>query len=149
MLIRKASTTDFDRLTEIWLEASVQAHHFVEPEYWQEKAEDMKNSYLPSSETFVFEDGDGVLLGFVSLVEEHIAAFFIDTEVQRKGVGSQLLLCLQQHYDNLTLNVYSRNTGAIQFYKKYNFTEIEEKREGDTGELEYLMAWKRRQEREK
>ena len=69
----------------------------------------MREVYIPASETFVFEDSSGVL-GFYSLLDNQLAALFVDPAHQGKGFGKQLLdhaKCLRKA---LSLAVYKKNT---------------------------------------
>ena len=55
-MIRSYNSQDADRVIRIWLEASILAHHFIPAMYWIGKQDDMRNIYLPASNTYVFED---------------------------------------------------------------------------------------------
>lgn len=48
--IRPASSDDFEKLVDIWFEASIRAHHFIPESYWEENKAEMQNNYLPRSE---------------------------------------------------------------------------------------------------
>lgn len=34
MSIRPGNVEEFKELSAIWLEASIEAHHFIDPQYW-------------------------------------------------------------------------------------------------------------------
>lgn len=137
-MIRASEESDLDRIIEIWLCASIDAHNFISPAYWEEKIEDLRNVYLPASETFVYEDGETVE-GFISMMSNHIAAIFVSPERQGQGIGKSLINFAKFLHPVLTLNVYSRNTGSLHFYKKMGFEACGEKMEEDTGEMETFM----------
>ena len=80
-MIRSYNSQDTDRVIRIWLEASILAHHFIPAMYWIEKQEDMRNIYLPESDTYVFEDEKTKSVqGFISMVGNYLAAIFVIPE---------------------------------------------------------------------
>lgn len=137
-MIRAFAENDLDKLVRIWLDASVVAHDFIPAEYWKEKTEDMKRVYLPASQTFVYQ-GETEVLGFISMVDNYIAAIFVKPEEQGRGIGKQLIEFVKRKYPQLTLGVYSKNTKSVDFYKKQGFVITGEKVEENTGEMETLM----------
>ncbi len=144
MNIRVATVEDFEVLTSIWLEASIEAHYFIPSEYWSSKVEEMKNIYLPASENWILENENQEILGFVSMLENHIAALFVSPKHQSNGHGKQLLDFIKSKYNSLTLNVYAKNLQAFQFYSKHHFQISEETLDEETGEKDLLMAWNNR-----
>ncbi len=140
-MIRDLNEKDLNVVIEIWYTASVIAHDFIPSNYWQEKKEDMKNMYIPSSNTFVYEDNNQ-LLGFISLVDNYIAAIFVATNVQGKGIGQKLMQFAKNKFSNLQLGVYAKNYQAIEFYRKQGFKIILETIDEPTGEIEVVMEFK-------
>lgn len=59
-MIREFITSDMDSVLSIWLESSVKAHDFVDGAFWESKLDDMRNIYLPASETHVYESSGEV-----------------------------------------------------------------------------------------
>ena len=121
----------------------MEAQSFIPDEYWLENYDNVKNNYLPNSDTYVYEE-DGEIKGFVSLIENiFIGGLFLKVDCQRKGIGSKIIDFLKADHDKLQLAVYDRNVRAMNFYFKSGFkitnTEIDEK----TNEKEHLMEWKR------
>ena len=137
-MIRVFEETDLDKIVQIWLDASIIAHDFIPSTYWKEKAEDMRNLYLPASKTFVYQT-DTVILGFISMVDNYIAAIFVNPESQGQGIGKQLIEYIKKQHTLITLGVYSKNIRSIDFYKRQGFVIINEKIEENTGEFETLM----------
>ncbi|MGG5506509.1 MULTISPECIES: N-acetyltransferase [unclassified Myroides] len=140
-MIRLFRAADSKEVVELWYEASVIAHDFIEPNYWQEKKEDMAQIYIPNSETYVYEK-EKHILGFVSLIGNYIAAIFVAPEQQGKGIGKELMQFVKQRKSTLELGVYAKNTNSIAFYKKQGFVVVEEKLEEATGEREVVMEYK-------
>ena len=77
-MIRPLEPEDTDTVLEIWLRSSVAAHDFVPRSYWEGKLDEMRTRYLPDSRTFVYQDESAEsVCGFVSLVENYVAALFV------------------------------------------------------------------------
>ena len=139
-MIRTFEPRDMDRLLEIWLSASIKAHDFVDASFWQANIESMRDVYIPASESFVIEDSSGVL-GFYSLLNNQLAALFVDPAHQGKGFGKQLLdhaKCLRK---TLSLAVYKENTSSVGFYTSQGFKRVKEQIDEKTGLAEYLMCY--------
>ncbi len=139
-MIRKLQPGDTEEVLAIWLEASVIAHHFIPAGYWQNSLPEMRTTYLPASDTHVYISPEGTIAGFISMVDNYIAAIFVKPAFQGRGVGSQLLSYVQELYPTgLILNVYKENQRSVQFYKRHGFTVEEERIDPATGHPELVM----------
>ena len=147
-MIRNYIESDIDDIINIWLEASIQSHDFIDTSYWHSKIQDMRNIYIPASKSFVYTEG-GATTAFVSLVDNYIAAIFVKPSQQRKGIGKLLIDFIKSQYANLTLKVYSKNVGAVKFYLANGFNIICEQIDTDTNELEKGMSYNLYTEKEK
>lgn len=72
-MIRSFKLSDMDSVLDIWLQASIKAHDFIGAEYWRSKVPDMRDIYIPASETYVFSS-EGKIEGFFSLCGDTLAA---------------------------------------------------------------------------
>lgn len=142
MTIRLSAVQDYERMTEIWLECSKISHHFIDEYYWISQQSDMKEKYLPMARSYVLEI-DGNIAGFISVVDNYLAALFIDPRQQGKGYGEKLLNYVKEQYDSLTLKVYQKNDRAAGFYLKHGFTFTGELIDENTSAKEYVMSWRR------
>lgn len=140
--ILKATADHFPRLAELWLEASRSAHSFIDAAYWTANKQAMQSQYLPSSEVHICVQNDSVV-GFIAMVDNHLAALFIDESCQGSGYGKFLLDHAKSTRDTITLNVFARNENATAFYRKQGFSIQSEQIDEPTGELEYVMTWQR------
>ncbi len=77
--IRAFQADDMEAVLAIWLAASIQAHDFIEPDFWHAQRDAMRERYLPASETYVAETS-GQVVGFYSLYENTLAAIFVQPE---------------------------------------------------------------------
>ena len=84
-MIKELETEEINDVLAIWLRASVKAHSFVDNEFWESKMDVMRQTYIPSSKTYVFKEND-IIKGFLSLQEETLAAMFVSPEFQGQGV---------------------------------------------------------------
>lgn len=138
--IRPSVKNDIPLLADIWLRVSLQAHDFIDQEYWTSNKPLMEEQYLPSAEVYVAEES-GVVPGFIALVENHIASIFVDTQHQGKGIGRLLLNYAKALRAELTLNVYQKNEKTVKFYLSNNFIITSEAIDTPTQEKEYIMQW--------
>lgn len=130
-------------MLEIWLEASRSGHDFIPAGHWPDRLADMRDAYLPGSETFVYTDDDSNRIeGFISLVEDYLAALFVAPSSQNNGIGTQLVDYVQKKRFSLQLKVYAENTKACQFYKNQGFRIVREEIDSDTGHPELVMLWR-------
>lgn len=127
-----------DAVLEIWLSASVKAHDFVNPEFWQSQLEDMRNIYLPSSSVYVYTS-DAEIAGFYALLDNHLAAIFVQPEQQGRGIGKALMAHAKSFGENLNLSVYKNNQPSVNFYLSQGFVISSEQQCEHTGHMEYTM----------
>lgn len=131
-----------EEIIKIWLDASFQAHPFITATYWEQQTDDMRNKYIPMSETYVYTDNDKIQ-GFVSMIDTYLAAIFVSPEKQGNGIGKLLLRAIKEKYDSISLAVYTKNVSAIRFYKREGFNEDKKRIDTNTGEEEIVMTYKR------
>jgi putative acetyltransferase len=139
-MIRKFRQSDLDQVITIWLEASIIAHDFIDSAFWKSKTDDMRHVYIPSSETYVFEESD-IIKGFVSLSKDTIAALFVSPGEQGSGIGQQLMAKSKEVRDRLNLKVYKENVKSIEFYRKCGFKILKEQIDEQTGHPEWVMSF--------
>lgn len=138
-MIRQLQNKDIDKIMEIWLESTIDAHKFISKEYWNENYNIVKDMYIPMSKTFVYEDNDDIR-GFISVINnDFIGALFVEKNYQSQGIGKSLIDYAKNLYDNLSLAVYKENEKALEFYKKMGFKIISENINEDTNCVEYIM----------
>ncbi|MDH1010951.1 N-acetyltransferase [Pseudomonas nicosulfuronedens] len=139
-MIRDFRDDDMERVLDIWLRASQQAHAFIDADFWRQRLQDMRDVYLPAAASRVVES-DGCISGFYSLHDGALAALFVAPECQGRGLGSHLLSDAKIHLPMLELAVYSANAGAVAFYQRHGFEVLEEREDEHTGHPEKRMGW--------
>ncbi len=132
---------DMDAVLDIWVRASEQAHAFVPPGFWRARLTEMRDRYLPLAEVRVAIWPD--VAGFAAVVEDHLAALFVDPERQGRGLGRLLVEDARQGRAELSLSVYESNTAARAFYERLGFVPQCRIRDGLTGRPEWTMLWRR------
>ncbi|HJF70937.1 MAG TPA: N-acetyltransferase [Butyricimonas virosa] len=141
-MIRYFQQQDEDSVIRIWLEASAITHSFIPRSYWESKVPDMRNKYLPQSQTLVNEDEHtNEITGFISLIGNYIAALFVSPDRQGQGIGHSLMTRIKLQHPELELNVYAENTQALTFYKRQGFTITSEQTDEQTGRQEFTMKY--------
>lgn len=140
-MIREFKMNDLEAIMELWLNTNIAAHDFIDPGYWQGNYDQVK-ALLPDATLYVYEE-DNYILGFVGLMEDYIAGIFVDGKNQSKGIGKALLDYVKESHHQLSLQVYRRNTRAVNFYLREGFVIAQEQRDENTGEIELVMEWKK------
>ncbi len=130
-----------EQVLSIWLEASIQAHDFVAKEFWESRVPDMRDRYIPGSETYVYSD-HGHVQGFFSLREDTLAAVFVSPGAQRKGIGQQLIDKAKSLRERLNCAVYRHNRKGFEFYRKNGFSVVGEQIDWHTRHPEILMEYR-------
>lgn len=138
--IRKANEANINRVMDIWLRANLEAHNFVDPNYWKDNFAMVKQE-IQSADVFVVEIKNEIV-GFAGLKEDYLAGIFFDQKVRHQGLGTELLNYLKQRYSQLILDVYQKNLAAVNFYQKNGFKIIQEKEYQNQNLNEYQMMWK-------
>lgn len=139
-MIRHATNTDFRELADIYHDASLIAHPFIDPEYIARDAVSFREDQLPLQEAFLWEH-PGEIQGYISLTGPRINGLFVKVHCQRRGIGTALIDHAKQLHDHLELRVFKDNYIAQRFYFAQGFEVVEEGPHPDLPFNEYLMRW--------
>ncbi|HWO97412.1 MAG TPA: GNAT family N-acetyltransferase [Bacillus sp. (in: firmicutes)] len=142
MKVRLSEKMEIDKMIDIWYRGSLIAHDFIDKDYWKSQRNEMKEKYFPISENYVICNEKEVV-GFISMVNNYLAALFIDIKHQGKGYGKELLNFIKERRENIQLKVYKKNDEAVNFYLRSGFVKKEERLDEQTAEEEFLMEWKK------
>ena len=138
-MIRLAERQDLDRIMEIWLEGNLQAHDFVDPAYWTGCLQEVREA-IAQADVWVWDE-NGRVEAFAGMVEHYLAGLFVSGAQRGKGIGGLLLEHIKEQRFPLTLHVYSRNAGAVQFYERHGFGTVSEYIDPETGQSEREMIF--------
>ena len=140
-MIRVLQKADIERVVDIWLDTNLKAHYFIPRLYWKDNF-DLVKEMLPQAEVYVYEN-DCQIEGFIGLNDEYMEGIFVRDEMQSQGIGKLLLNFVKEKKTKLYLNVYQKNTRAIDFYLREGFEIQREGLDEVTGEKDYVMVWQR------
>lgn len=144
-LMRGNSPRHYAACADLWLEASLLAHDFVDPALWQRQRDAMQQHYLPASDLVMLER-QGEPVAFSALCRpdgvDFIAALFVRPSCWRMGLGAILLRHVMVGRDSLCLDVYRANSGARAFYERMGFRPAGESVCGHTGQPVVEMLWR-------
>ncbi|MWN32485.1 GNAT family N-acetyltransferase [Gilliamella sp. Pra-s65] len=135
-MIREYKAEDLDSVMEIWLQGNLQAHDFINPDFFKQNY-DLVKMLIPMSRLYV-QDLNGVK-GFIGLTENYISGLFVDQNYRHQGVGKALVNKAKQRHNELLVHVYKKNAAAIDFYLSQNFNIVSESINEETNEPELLM----------
>lgn len=132
---------DLNRLVEIWLNSNIDAHNFIEENYWRSNIAYLREE-LPKSDLYLAEI-DNKIVGFMGIMDSYIAGIFIDKDFRSMGLGKKLLQIGKDKYDFLSLNVYVKNENAYKFYLNNDFIVEEKTLDEANNQYEYYMTYKK------
>lgn len=142
-MIKELNLNKLEEVMKIWLETNIDAHNFIDKEYWI-KNYDLVKELLKDADVYVFEE-DSIVKGFVGVVgNNYIGGIFVKKEYQREGIGQRLMDFCKSKYTHLTLHAFTKNKKAINFYNKNAFVVLKELINEDTREKEYLMSFEQK-----
>ena len=134
-MIRKIEPEEINDVLIVWINASIQAHSFIDEEFWKSKMVDMRETYIPNSETYIFKENE-IIKGFFSLQGNTLAAMFVPIEFQNNGIGRKMMEKAKTLRKFLELTVYKENQEGIAFYENCGFKIIKEKVDVHTEHIE-------------
>lgn len=137
--IRAFKLEDLDRVMDIWLNSNIEAHAFIDENYWKGNFQFVKDAML-DADILVYEDSNEII-GFIGLTDGYIAGIFVDKKYRSLGIGKKLLDLAKENHEKLTLGVYKNNDPAYKFYIREGFFIDSEELDEENNEIEYLMAW--------
>lgn len=139
-MIKNFNLSKLDSVMKIWLDTNIEAHDFIQKEYWINNY-DLVKQMLPLADIYIFEENN-VIKGFIGITEgNYIAGLFVKKEYQGKGIGKNLIDYCKCKYLFLKLDVFMKNKNAVNFYNKNGFKVLDEHFNEETNEIEYTMLF--------
>ncbi|MEM7129115.1 MAG: GNAT family N-acetyltransferase [Chloroflexota bacterium] len=121
-------------IIEAWYQASLIAHPFLSEQFLKEEAQNLRERFLPNSQTWVYEE-EGQVVGFMSLNGNEVGGLFVHPSRQRQGIGRALMDKARSLYKNLELDVFEANEQGRAFYAKCGFVPLKTYRDDETNEM--------------
>ncbi|QIK68912.1 GNAT family N-acetyltransferase [Erysipelothrix sp. HDW6C] len=139
-MIRLMEIQEIDDVMKIWLDTNIEVHHEVPASYWEGNVADVKAA-MENSNIYVALKDD-TIVGFAGVSEGYyLAGIFVAETHRSDGVGKALLDYLKKTYEEITLDVYAFNEGAVRFYTKESFVIVGEGMDEAHGLKELTMVW--------
>jgi putative acetyltransferase len=114
---------DTEAVLQVWYDAARFAYTFVPEDFWASEREDIRSKYLPLAQTWVYEQ-KGAIVGFLSLLDNHIGGLFVAPEQQGEGIGTKLIGHARTLHATLSLDVFEQNAPALRFYERRGFVVV-------------------------
>ena len=123
--LRPATAQDAEPVADVWIQAFRGAYDFPPSHDDDEVRAWVRDTLLPSTETWVAEE-DGEVVAFASLGRESVEQLYVAQGRTGRGIGSRLLsLAMERRPGGLELWTFQVNAGARRFYERHGFTAVE------------------------
>ena len=140
-MIRKYREEDIEALLEVWFLASSLAHPFLSDEFMEQERANIRDRWIPQSDTWVYEH-EGEVIGLVSLIGNEVGGLFLAPNRHGQGFGRALMDHAKIIHNALEVEVFKENGIGRRFYDRQGFVTIEEKLHEETGNRLIRMRWK-------
>lgn len=144
--IRKFIESDLEPVMRIWYEGNLEAHDFVNKEYWDRNYNYVKKAVM-QSDVYIYES-NGHVAGFVGMDGDYLQGLFVHKDFRGQGYGTRLIERIKEDNDFFTLHVFEQNYGAFTFYRNRGLLIREKEVNEDLGEVEFLMYYRKKKEEE-
>lgn len=139
-MIRTYQITDTDAILDAWLQASKIAHPFLSADFIEQEKDNIRNIYLPNTQTWVYEQEERVI-GFISMIQNEVGAIFLQPGFHGQGIGKQLMDYVADRYEELEVEVFEKNTIGRAFYDRYGFLKMHDSMHQPTGQKLIRMKY--------
>lgn len=139
--IRKREEKDIYEIMNIWQRASSLAHPFLEADFVEKVKKDLREIYIPNTETWVFEDNNSVI-GFISMIGNEIGGLFVLPNYHCRGIGTRMVNYIKGFHDELEVEVFEKNIIGKAFYEKYGFVQIKNYYHAESNSTVFRMYYK-------
>lgn len=131
-MIRAYQHKDTKSILDVWYQASLVAHPFLDQTFLEKEKINIQEIYLPNTKTWVFQENEQVV-GFISMMDNEVGAIFVYPTFHGKKIGFQLMNHVATKFDTLEVEVFERNKVGRTFYDRYGFTFLKKYVHEETG----------------
>ena len=131
-MIRRFAPSDEDDIIRVWLAATISGQSFLSEEHWRAMEPEVRDRLLPAAQTWVVDDGMGVV-AFISILGDLIGGLFTHPDHQGEGHGRALVEHASRSLDPLFVEVFAANDEALRFYRSRGFTDHEDGVDPESG----------------
>jgi len=142
-MIRLYQEKDIEDIIEVWYQASLIAHPFLTEQFLEQEDNNLRERFLPNSQTWVYEM-QGRVVGFISLLDNEVGGIFVHPFWQRQGIGKALMDKASSLHENLELDVFAANKQGRSFYAKFGFEPVKKFRDETNGEMSIRLRYEKR-----
>ena len=132
-MIRKYDPHDLVELIGVWYDAAQIAHPFWSSEMFNRERRNISEKFLKIAETWVFEEEEEQVVGFIALLDNEVGGIFVSPRRQGRGIGRALMDHARASRDHLELDVFEANEIGRAFYDAYGFDIVGERLDKETG----------------
>ncbi len=132
-MIRPYLSSDTEAIIEVWYQASLLAHPFLKADFLEKEKQNIREVYLPNTQTWVYHR-KGQVLGFLSMIGNEVGAIFLHPAYHGRGIGSELMDMVEADHETLEVEVFEKNNIGRAFYERYGFEEVSRRIHEETGE---------------
>lgn len=142
-MIRKYKTADTEAILDVWYKSTTLAHAFMTEEFKAKERNNIREIYLPNTETWVYEM-EGNVVGFISMIKNEVGAIFLLPEFHGNGIGKKLMDTVAEIHKTLEVEVYEKNKIGRDFYERYGFVFMKKHVHEETGEVLLRLKYNQR-----
>jgi putative acetyltransferase len=139
-MIRKHEEKDLESILDVWYKASTLAHPFLDAAFVTKVKKDMREMYIPNSETWVYEV-EGRVIGFIGMMGNEIGGLFVLPNHHSQGVGTTLVNYILTKQRELEVEVFKKNKIGRAFYDRFGFKTIKEEMNEESQQIVLMMRY--------